>query len=192
MKDARGFVPVAVVVALALAGLHVALRPDPARANFEYFPDMAESLAVESFAADPLLGGGAALQPPVAGVAVRGTLAFPYAAGAEEAARAGAELVSPIAAGDAAALARGEQVYRTFCIVCHGAGGDGRGTVVARGMLPPPSLFGARAMSIADGELFHIVTRGQGNMASYAAQIPVDDRWRVIAWVRAMQKGSAR
>lgn len=192
MRPVLGFLPVAALVAALLGALHLALRPDPSRANFEFFPDMARSVAAESFAAEALLPGGAVLQAPQPGVVVRGAPSFPYGPGPDEARRAGAELRSPIAADDAAALARGQQVYRNVCVVCHGAGGDGRSPVTARGMLAPPSLLGARAVELSDGELFHIVTRGQGNMASHAAQVEASDRWKVIAWVRAMQKGTSR
>lgn len=203
MKDARGFIPVAIVVGLALLGLHEVLRPDLTQRNFEFFPDMAQSVALESFAADELLPGGTTQQPPVDGVVVRGAREFAYGSGPEEAKRAGAELVNPFSPADsavlgptvhddAAVLERGKRVYNTYCIVCHDAQGNGRGPVVARGMVPPPSLHGVRARAIADGEMFHIVTRGQGNMAAYAAQIAVDDRWKAITWVRRLQKEEAR
>jgi mono/diheme cytochrome c family protein len=192
MKDARGFIPVAIVVALALFALHFVLRPDPSRRNWELFPDMVESVACESFSADALLPGGTTQQPPVDGVVVRGAREFAYGSGPEEAQRAGRELVNPFALDDAAVLERGKRVYSTYCVVCHDAQGNGRGTVVARGVLPPPSFKGTRALSIADGEMFHIVTRGQGNMASYAAQIPVDDRWKAITWVRRLQQEGTR
>jgi mono/diheme cytochrome c family protein len=192
MKDARGFAPIAIVVALALLGLHYALRPDLTRRNWELFPDMVQSVACESFAADEFLPGGTTQQAPVDGVVVRGAREFAYGVGPEEAKRAGAELVNPFARDDALALERGQRVYNTYCIVCHDAQGNGRGSVVSRGMTPPPSLHGVRALGIADGEMFHIVTRGQGNMASYAAQIAVDDRWKAILWVRRLQQEAAR
>ena len=192
MKDARGIVPVAIVVALALVTLHFVLRPDPSKRNFELFPDMLVSVAAESFAADDVMENGTTLQAPVEGVVVRGTQAFPYGSGPEEAKRAGAELVNPFPIDYAAVLARGDRIYNTYCIVCHDPQGGGHGTVVARGMVPPPSLLGARAVSIADGEMFHILTRGQGNMPSYAPEIAVEDRWKVIAFVRRLQAGAAR
>ena len=60
-----------------------------------------------------------------------------------------------------------------YCSVCHDSRGDGQGPVVSRGMLPPPSLKASRALTLSDGELFHVLTYGQGNMASYAAQLSV-------------------
>ena len=59
-----------------------------------------------------------------------------------------------------------------------------------RGFPPPPSLLADQAVRLADGQIFHIVTYGQKNMPSYAAQVPLDDRWRVIAYVRSLQGGS--
>jgi mono/diheme cytochrome c family protein len=97
-------------------------------------------------------------------------------------------LENPLAPDDAAALKRGREIYTTMCVVCHDAGGNGQGLVVQRGMLPPPSLHGARAKGIQDGEMFHILSFGQGNMASFAAQIEPDDRWKVIRYVRELQK----
>jgi len=192
VKDATGFVLVAIVVTLALVALHFALRPDPSMRNLELFPDMLESVAMESFAADDEMKDGTVLQSPVEGVVVRGTQAFPYRSGPEEAKRAGAELQNPFPIEDPEVLARGDRIYNTFCVVCHDPQGGGRGAVVARGMIPPPSLLGARAVGIADGEIFHILTRGQGNMPSYASQIAVDDRWKVIAFVRRLQSGAIR
>ena len=62
-----------------------------------------------------------------------------------------------------------------------GAGGSGTSTWAK---LPPPTLMSDRALTLADGSLFHILTQGQGNMASYAAQLSPQDRWRVVLWVR--------
>jgi mono/diheme cytochrome c family protein len=122
-------------------------------------------------------------------VVPRGTLPFRYAATEEDAARAGRELVNPFAADDEAALARGAQIYGIHCSHCHDPAGNGRGPAVQRGMLPPPSLLAVRAMEMPDGQMFHVLTRGQGNMASFTAQLEPDDRWRVILHLRTLQKG---
>ena len=72
----------------------------------------------------------------------------------------------------------------------HAGDGSGQGPVVLRGMLPPPSLQAVRAVQMMDGEMFHILTMGQGNMSSYAAQIAAEDRWKVIRHVRSLQEAS--
>jgi mono/diheme cytochrome c family protein len=169
--------------------LRAVLVRDPATPNRDFLPDMAYSPAVKS---QSFRDGVETDRGLPEGVVPRGQLPFRYGPGPEEAKRAGAELSNPFAAGDAAALARGAEVYRVYCAVCHGATGEGDGPVVQRGMIRPPSLLAARAVGIADGEAFHIVTRGQGNMASYASQVAPEDRWKAILHVRVLQKGAAR
>jgi mono/diheme cytochrome c family protein len=124
------------------------------------------------------------------GVVVRGRESFAYGPTPEEAERAGRELANPFRADDAAALARGAVVFARFCTPCHGADGEGQGPAVLRGMLPPPSLKAERAVKLRDGQAFHVITKGQGNMASYAVQVAPEDRWKAILHVRVLQ-GSA-
>jgi mono/diheme cytochrome c family protein len=60
--------------------------------------------------------------------------------------------------------------------------------VTKQGVPPPPSLLAERALRMADGQMYHIITFGQGNMAAYASQVEREDRWRVINYVRELQK----
>lgn len=181
-----------VLAAVAAVGLVLALRlvlvRDVAQRNWDVFPDMAYSAAAKS---QSEVAGEPTDRPLVAGVVPRGRLPFRYAPGPDEAKRAGAELSNPFRTDDAAAVARGAEVFRVWCSVCHGTTGEGDGTVVLRGMLKPPSLLAERARTIADGEAFHILTMGQGNMASYAVQVSAEDRWKAILHVRVLQKGKA-
>jgi mono/diheme cytochrome c family protein len=196
MSAHRGEWP-AVLAALGVAGvlvlgLRVAVVRDPARPNFEYFPDMARGPAAQSQEAGAATADGFSSQPLPEGVVVRGSSAFRYGATPEEAERAGRELSNPFPAGDAPARERGALVFARFCAVCHGAGGEGGGLAVQRGMLPPPSLTAERAVKMPDGQMFHVVTKGQGNMASYAVQVAPEDRWKAILHVRALQGRGAR
>ena len=63
------------------------------------------------------------------------------------------------------------------------------GPVTQRGVPPPPSLLAPRAAQMKDGQLFHILTYGQNNMAAYGGQVSREDRWNVIAYVRSLQAG---
>ncbi len=173
---------------VVLVALQAVLRPDPDKRHFEIFTEMAYSHASEAFTPNPWFEDGKTLQPLVAGVVPRGKLPFPYGEGPEESARAGRELSNPLAPDDPAARRDGAELYRIFCMSCHDVRGNGEGPVVYRGMLPPPSLHAARATQIADGEMFHVLTRGQGNMANYAAQLNPMDRWKVISHVRGLQQ----
>ena len=84
-------------------------------------------------------------------------------------------------------LERGEGRYQIFCSVCHGPTGVGDGMIVRRGFRKPPSFYEPALRAAPVGHFFDVVTNGWGVMPSYAAQIPVQDRWAIIAYVRALQ-----
>lgn len=180
------------VAAAVVLGLRAALVHDATQPNWEFFPDMARSPAWQAQFDGAPTPDGLTDQPLAAGVVPRGPLPFRYGATPEEAERAGRELTNPFTATDPAAAARGAVLYARFCVACHGALGEGDGLAVRRGMIAPPSLKAARALQMKDGQVFHILTKGQGNMPSYALQIAPEDRWKVILQVRTMQHGSVR
>jgi mono/diheme cytochrome c family protein len=82
----------------------------------------------------------------------------------------------------------GQTRFNIYCAACHDRTGAGQGMVVRRGFIPPPDLIEDRLLNMTDGELFDIITRGRRTMPSYAYQIPVLDRWAIVAYVRALQK----
>jgi len=84
-------------------------------------------------------------------------------------------------------LARGQERYNIFCSPCHGRTGQGDGIVVQRGMRRPPSFMEDRLRNAAAGYFFDVMTHGFGAMQDYAAQIPVEDRWAIVAYERALQ-----
>ena len=85
-------------------------------------------------------------------------------------------------------LSRGMERYDIYCSVCHDKSGQGKGSVIERGMVPPPNLSEARIVALNDGEIFNIITNGIRNMPDYKKQIPVEDRWAIVTYVRALQK----
>lgn len=84
-------------------------------------------------------------------------------------------------------MARGKDRYTTFCTPCHGRLGDGNGMIVQRGF-PRPNSFHADSVRVRPaGYYFDVITNGFGRMYSYAASVPVDDRWSIVAYIRALQ-----
>lgn len=88
---------------------------------------------------------------------------------------------------DAHMLNRGEERYNIYCAPCHAQSGFGDGMVVRRGYRKPPSLHQERLRTQPVGYFFDVITRGFGVMPSYADQIPVRDRWAIVAYIRALQ-----
>lgn len=85
-------------------------------------------------------------------------------------------------------LERGEERFNIYCSPCHSRIGDGKGIMVQRGYVPPPSFHDDRIREFPDGHIFDVITHGIRNMPSYAHQIPVEDRWAIIAYLRALER----
>ena len=88
---------------------------------------------------------------------------------------------------DAALVERGRERYNIFCSPCHGQTGLGNGMVVQRGHKIAASHHIERLRNETPGYWFDVITNGFGAMYGYAAQVPVHDRWAIIAYVRALQ-----
>lgn len=85
-------------------------------------------------------------------------------------------------------LARGRERYNIYCAPCHSRLGDGNGVIPSRGFpRKPPSFATERLQKAPLGYLFDVTTNGFGIMPEYASQIPPDDRWRIVAYIRALQ-----
>ena len=87
-----------------------------------------------------------------------------------------------------AAIVRGKIVYEAICANCHGPDGYGQGIIVRRGFPAPPSYHDQRLVDAPAGHFFDVITNGYGAMYSYAAIVEVNDRWAVVAFIRALQR----
>ena len=147
--------------------------------------DMHDAPRYDPLEASAVLAGGAGAQMLVEGTVARGQLnedtllhtgnldgqpspMFPF----------------PITRAD---LDRGQERYDIYCAPCHAKTGDGNGMVVQRGFRQPPSFHTDRLRSVPPGYVFDRITNGFGVMPDYRAQIPVDDRWRIVAYLKALQ-----
>jgi len=84
-------------------------------------------------------------------------------------------------------LARGQERYNIYCSVCHGFVGDGDGMVVRRGFTKPPSFHIDRLRQSPPGHVVQVITNGFGAMYSYSDRVNMEDRWRIAAYIRALQ-----
>jgi mono/diheme cytochrome c family protein len=85
-------------------------------------------------------------------------------------------------------LEHGRERYSIYCAPCHGALGDGNGITKQYGMGATPTYHDDRLRTMAEGEILNTILHGKGNMLSYADKLTVEDRWAVIAYVRALQR----
>jgi mono/diheme cytochrome c family protein len=162
---------------------------DVSRPNYDFLPEaqMAYSVAYDSFSPNPNFPDGLTLRAPPSGTIARGHSPLHYQPTLEDALRAGRELRNPFLENDASRQQRGSDVFTNFCHVCHGPIGEGNGPITQRGFPLPASLLADRAVQMKDGQMFHVLTYGQGRMPAFAAQLSREDRWSVILHVRMLQ-----
>lgn len=132
---------------------------------------MADQPRDDPYAADPKLPSGGAAQPPVPGTIAR-------------------EDPEPDAAPPPVTLAllqRGRERYGIFCTPCHGVAGNGDGLVVRRGFPDPPDFHDATLRAAPSRHFFDVITQGYGVMFPYGSRIRPEDRWAIVAYIRALQ-----
>jgi mono/diheme cytochrome c family protein len=83
---------------------------------------------------------------------------------------------------------RGGQRYAIYCAECHGADGYGQGIVVRCGFPAPASFHGPRERDEPVGQMFEVISSGQGVMYGFGDRISPPDRWAIVAYIRALQK----
>lgn len=84
-------------------------------------------------------------------------------------------------------IARGRERFTINCAVCHGATGAGNGISSKYGLVAIANLHQQRIRDMADGEIFNTITNGKNTMMGYGDRIQVQDRWAIIAYIRALQ-----
>jgi mono/diheme cytochrome c family protein len=130
-----------------------------------------------------LFKDGIGMRPPVEGTVARGFIPYAYKGKPDEAATS---LVNPLLP-TRETLGRGKTRFLTFCSPCHG--NFGRGDSRLAGQFPnPPTLHSDKVRNWPDGSIYHVITEGQNVMPSYAAQIPRDDRWAIVHYIRVLQR----
>lgn len=148
--------------------------------------DMNDQHRVEPMEVNAFFEDGRGDRPPVPGTVARGQLRTNtvYYAGMT----ADGKLVTqnPVAVTPEL-LARGRERFDIFCAVCHDRVGTGQGQIVRRGFKQPQTFHSDRLREVGDGYYFDVMTRGFGSMYSYADRVPVEDRWAIVAYIRALQ-----
>lgn len=171
---------------ITIGGLSL-IRRDFGRPNYQWPIQMAESPAYKAYEANPVFTGKSTLQMPPVETIPRGRKPFHFDTTEINRLRAGEMLHNPVPAGDERGLHRGKFIYDTYCLVCHGVSGAADGPIIPK-YPNPPSFKSQQTMTRSDGEMFHIITMGKGNMPSYSSQVDRGDMWQTILYIRTLQK----
>ena len=147
--------------------------------------DMHNQPRYKPFAATTFFGDGRSARPTIADTVARGQLRvdLPRFTGKNN----GKDIDYIPIQITRADVERGHERFNIFCSPCHGRLGDGHGMIVTRGLRQPPSYHDERLRNAPIGHFFDVMTNGYGAMYSYASRVPVDDRWRIASYIRALQ-----
>ncbi|KAF2079730.1 c-type cytochrome [Flavobacterium sharifuzzamanii] len=148
--------------------------------NYQYFPNMYESVAYEPYSEAKIFKGGKEGQLPVAGTINRGFEPYEYENSTAGYELAKANLKSPLTEEERNS-GKGKELFEIYCISCHGAAGNGKGKLVEREkFLGVPSY---KDREITEGSIFHVETYGLNAMGSHANQLSAHERWLVADYV---------
>ena len=172
-----------VAAAIALTGCAGQTSRQP---PVQVFPDMRTQGRYDPQEKSSFFGDGRASRMPVRGTVARGRLKdddvrFTGLVNGQHVGK------NPLTINEEL-LKTGQRRFNTYCSPCHDRAGQGRGMVGVRAMWIPTNLHEARVKGFNDGEIFHVITNGRRSMPSYRYQITEDDRWAIIAYVRALQR----
>ncbi len=168
---------------LILSGCNI----DKSVPNIELIQDMMESPAIKPQEYDENSPNHSGMRLPPEGTQPIGFTPYPYATDFP----GSANNKNPMAEKfDEETLKVGIKYYTIHCAICHGASGEGgeNSSIGAKMALKPPAMTSAKIKGWTDGQIYHVITMGQGLMGAYASHIPEKYRWQVVNYIRQLQK----
>ncbi len=168
---------------IALAGVSALTTScfNKEKRNFQYFPNMEESVAYETYSESNAFKGGKEAQLPAEGSIPRGFEPEPYPNTTEGLEQARLNLKSPLDSLSEKDMASAKQLFTIYCAICHGDKGDGKGNLVKREKFLGVPNYAERELT--DGGIYHVITYGLNSMGSHKNQLTQHERWLVTAYV---------
>lgn len=160
---------------------------DPQSPGVEYMPDMYRTPALEPYSGNSNYADSMEARLPAEGSIPRGYLPYGIPNTNEGYELAGATLKSPFSKSEEI-TAEGKEIYKKFCLHCHGKEGIGDGPTVTAGGHPPPPAYDSQTLkNLPEGKMFHTITYGKNLMGPHASQLNTEERWKVIQYVQTLQ-----
>lgn len=174
-----------IIVFLVVAVSIVSCKKD-SRPNYQYMPNMYESVAYEAYSQSTAFANGIEAQLPVEGTIARGFSLYEYANTNEDYERAKLELNSPLDSTEID-IDTGKELYTIYCAICHGNQGKGQGNLVKREKILGVPSYDDAGRAITEGSIYHVIYYGKNTMGSYAGQLNEEERWQVTAYVQKLK-----
>ena len=158
---------------------------DPSKPNYQYFPNMYESVGYKTYQESDAFPNGIQAQLPVEGSVPRGWQPYEYEDSNEGYESAKANLKSPLIQNDEN-LKNGKKMYDIYCSVCHGSKGDGQGILMEREKFLGIPSYADR--DITEGSIYHVLMHGINLMGSHSGQVNEEERWQIAQYVLKLKK----
>lgn len=185
-----------VAMGLVLAGLAYRDRTSKTQlTRIDVIPDMDAQRKYKAQSPNPAFEDGRAMRQPVEGTVALGEsmLDAHFYNGLKNG--AWATTFPERAPMTPELMMRGRERYDIYCAPCHGFSGEGNGMIAKRAdqlaegtWTPPTSYHDDRIRNMPEGQIFQAITNGVRNMPAYGPQIPTEDRWAIVAYIRALQR----
>ena len=153
---------------------------DSSKPNYQYFPNMYESVGYGTYDESDAFSNGIEAQKPVAGTISRGWEPYEYDNSNEGYALAKTNLKSSVPKTENN-LKKGKELYEIYCSVCHGSKGDGQGILMKREKFLGIPSYADR--DITEGSIYHVLMHGINLMGSHASQVNQEERWKLSQYV---------
>jgi len=156
------------------------------RRNYQYMPNMYESVGYEAYQQSDAFAGDMEAQLPAEGSIPRGYTVYDYEDTNEGYELAKAELKNPL---DSTMIdeKRGKELYDIYCGICHGNKGAGQGKLVKREKILGVPSYADAGRAITTGSIYHVIYYGRNSMGSYANFMSEEERWQVVAYVEKLK-----
>ena len=158
---------------------------DSSKPNYQYFPNMYESVGYKTYQESDAFPNGIQAQLPVEGSVPRGWQPYEYEDSNEGYESAKANLKSPLIQNDEN-LKNGKKMYDIYCSVCHGSKGDGQGILMEREKFLGIPSYADR--DITEGSIYHVLMYGINLMGSHSGQVNDEERWQIAQYVLKLKK----
>jgi mono/diheme cytochrome c family protein len=153
---------------------------DQSKPNYQFFPNMYESVGYSTYQESDAFANGIEAQLPADGTIPRGWVPYDYPDTNEGYELAKKELISPLEVNDEN-LSKGKELYNIYCAVCHGSKGDGQGILMKREKFLGIPSYADR--DITEGSIYHVLMYGRNLMGSHASLVNQEERWQISQYV---------
>jgi len=158
---------------------------DNSKPNYQFFPNMYESVGYSTYAESDAFLNGTEAQIPAEGSIPRGWVPYEYTDTNEGYELSKQNLISPLESSDKN-ISQGKELYKIYCAICHGPKGDGQGALMEREKFLGIPSYADR--EITEGSIYHVLMYGKNLMGSHASQVNSNERWQISQYVMSLKE----